>query len=259
MKQSRLVSSSRRKSRKAHFQAPSSERRIRMSSPLSAELRKKYNVRSMPIRKDDVVTVVRGTFKKREGKVITCFRKKYVIHIERLTREKANGTYYARMGWGWVARASWVHGTCAEEGLKPVAASAIESVVQAVRSQACRTGKEGTSTAGVCGGGVLPDLRSRTTSRRLSVSTSVGWRGPWLTFVPPRQCRLFSTSLLRIYHLCFGSRFLDRCHRSGRHPPVQGPDHQAEDERQPSGAAGPQEPGQIDGRLDGQVHRSRRQ
>lgn len=92
MKQSALVSSSRRKSRRAHFQAPSSERRVRMSAPLSAELRKKYNVRAVPIRKDDVVTVVRGTFKKREGKVITCFRKKYVIHIERLTREKANGT-----------------------------------------------------------------------------------------------------------------------------------------------------------------------
>ncbi|KAK1861612.1 hypothetical protein I4F81_004194 [Pyropia yezoensis] len=90
MKQSALVSSSRRKSRRAHFQAPSSERRVRMSAPLSAELRKKYNVRAVPIRKDDVVTVVRGTFKKREGKVITCFRKKYVIHIERLTREKAN-------------------------------------------------------------------------------------------------------------------------------------------------------------------------
>lgn len=99
MKQSALVSSSRRKSRRAHFQAPSSERRVRMSAPLSAELRKKYNVRAVPIRKDDVVTVVRGTFKKREGKVITCFRKKYVIHIERLTREKANGT----LTWGQMA------------------------------------------------------------------------------------------------------------------------------------------------------------
>jgi len=148
MKQSSLVSSSRRKSRKAHFQAPSSERRIRMSSPLSAELRKKYNVRSMPIRKDDVVTVVRGTFKKREGKVITCFRKKYVIHIERLTREKANGTCHARMGWVWVACASWVRGAYAE-GLQTVVASAIESVDQAVRSQVCHTGKEGALIAGV--------------------------------------------------------------------------------------------------------------
>ena len=39
MKFSSDVSSSRRKSRKAHFTAPSSERRKIMSAPLSAELR----------------------------------------------------------------------------------------------------------------------------------------------------------------------------------------------------------------------------
>lgn len=36
--------SSRRKSRKAHFSAPSSVRRNIMSAPLSKELREKYNV-----------------------------------------------------------------------------------------------------------------------------------------------------------------------------------------------------------------------
>jgi hypothetical protein len=39
------LASSRRKSRKAHFSAPSSERRVIMSAPLSKELREKYNVR----------------------------------------------------------------------------------------------------------------------------------------------------------------------------------------------------------------------
>lgn len=48
-------------------------------------------VRSMPIRKDDEVTVVRGTYKGREGKVVQVYRKKWVIHIERITREKVNG------------------------------------------------------------------------------------------------------------------------------------------------------------------------
>jgi hypothetical protein len=37
--------SSRRKSRKAHYDAPSSVRRTIMSAPLSKELREKYNVR----------------------------------------------------------------------------------------------------------------------------------------------------------------------------------------------------------------------
>merc|ERR1712099_16913 len=91
MKFSPSVSSSRRKSRKAHFNAPSSIRRIIMSSALSQELRKKYHVRSMPVRKDDEVSVVRGTYKGREGKVIQCYRKKWVIHIDRITREKQSG------------------------------------------------------------------------------------------------------------------------------------------------------------------------
>jgi len=39
------LASSRRKSRKAHFSAPSSERRVRMSAHLSKELQEKYNVR----------------------------------------------------------------------------------------------------------------------------------------------------------------------------------------------------------------------
>merc|ERR1712146_348772 len=91
MKFSKDVSSSRRKSRKAHFSAASEERRILMSAPLSSELRSKYNVRSVPIRKDDEVSVVRGTYKGREGKVIQVYRKKWVIHIERITREKASG------------------------------------------------------------------------------------------------------------------------------------------------------------------------
>jgi large subunit ribosomal protein L26e len=41
-----------------------------MSAPLSGELRNKYNVRSVPVRKDDEVQVVRGTYKGREGKIV---------------------------------------------------------------------------------------------------------------------------------------------------------------------------------------------
>ena len=62
-----------------------------MSAPLSSELRQKYQVRSVPIRKDDEVQVVRGTYKGREGKVTQVYRKKWVIHVERITREKVNG------------------------------------------------------------------------------------------------------------------------------------------------------------------------
>ncbi|EFQ97080.1 60S ribosomal protein [Nannizzia gypsea CBS 118893] len=85
------IACSRRKSRKTHFSAPSSERRTIMSAPLSKELREKHNVRSIPIRKDDEVTIVRGTNKGREGKITSVYRLKYVVHVERVSREKSNG------------------------------------------------------------------------------------------------------------------------------------------------------------------------
>jgi large subunit ribosomal protein L26e len=79
-----------------------------MSAPLSKELREKHNVckhltqclptpltqfqvRSIPIRKDDEVTVVRGSNKGREGKVTSVYRLKYVIHIERVSKDKSSG------------------------------------------------------------------------------------------------------------------------------------------------------------------------
>jgi len=62
-----------------------------MSSHLSKELRTKYDVRSIPVRKGDVVKVMRGTGKGREGKVQTVYRKKWAVHIEKLTKEKSNG------------------------------------------------------------------------------------------------------------------------------------------------------------------------
>ena len=92
-----------------------------MSAPLSKELREKHNVRnftdsqnlrrqlaflmlvmggltqvlgqvrSIPLRKDDEVMISRGANKGREGKIISVYRLKYVVHVERVTREKANG------------------------------------------------------------------------------------------------------------------------------------------------------------------------
>ena len=53
-------------------------RRCLMSAPLSKELRTKYGVRSMPVRKDDEVQVVRGHYKGQQvGKVLQCYRSKF--------------------------------------------------------------------------------------------------------------------------------------------------------------------------------------
>ncbi|KAJ1911415.1 60S ribosomal protein L26A [Tieghemiomyces parasiticus] len=91
MKYNTRVSSSRRKNRKAHFTATPSERRVIMSAGLSKELRAKHHFRAMPIHMDDEVMVITGSYKGREGRVVRVSRKKYVIHIDRLVREKVNG------------------------------------------------------------------------------------------------------------------------------------------------------------------------
>merc|ERR1711993_203053 len=92
MKLNKHVTSSARKQRKRHFTAPSHIRRKLMTSPLSKDLRTKYGVRSIPIRKDDEVQVVRGHYKGQQvGKVVQCYRKKFCVYIERIQREKANG------------------------------------------------------------------------------------------------------------------------------------------------------------------------
>ena len=91
MKTHQSVSSQRRKSRKAHFTAPSSIRRKIMSSHLSKELRAKYSVRSVPVRKGDTVKVMRGPNKGREGKIQAVYRKRWALHIEKVVRDKTNG------------------------------------------------------------------------------------------------------------------------------------------------------------------------
>merc|ERR1711981_1387951 len=91
-KQNSSVASSARKQRKAHFGAASHQRRKLMSASLSKELRTKYNVRSMPLVRDDEVKIVRGHLKSEQtGKIIQVYRKKFVVHIERIQKEKANG------------------------------------------------------------------------------------------------------------------------------------------------------------------------
>merc|ERR1712083_150161 len=91
MKTHQSVSSQRRKSRKAYFTAPSSIRRKLMSSHLSKELRKKYDVRSIPVRHGDTVKIMCGPNKNREGKVTEVYRRKWCIHVEKIVKEKTNG------------------------------------------------------------------------------------------------------------------------------------------------------------------------
>jgi large subunit ribosomal protein L26e len=91
MKRSNKVSSSRRKQRLRHFAAPSSERRRIMSCTLAKELRQKYGVRSLPIRKGDEIKILKGKAKGKTGKVVQVYRKKWCIHVDKVQRDKQNG------------------------------------------------------------------------------------------------------------------------------------------------------------------------
>jgi len=92
MAPARHVSSKPSKQRKYLYQAPLHRRAKIMSATLSPELRAKYGRRSFPIRTGDKVRIMRGDYTGREGKVIGIDREKYRIHIEGVTRKKADGT-----------------------------------------------------------------------------------------------------------------------------------------------------------------------
>ena len=81
-----------RKQRKFRYNAPLHIRRNLMSVNLVKELRKKYGKRNFPIRKGDVVKIMRGEFKNKNGKVENVNSKKMKLIIEGIYRTKKDGT-----------------------------------------------------------------------------------------------------------------------------------------------------------------------
>ena len=91
MKRSDRVSSSRRKQRLRQLSAPSSLKRRLMSCRLSKDLREKYHVRALPIRKNDEVKILKGKAKNKSGKVTQVYRKRSYIYVDKVSRDKQNG------------------------------------------------------------------------------------------------------------------------------------------------------------------------
>lgn len=63
-----------------------------ISVNLSKELRKKYQKRSVPLRKKDVVKIMRGKFKGKKGKVMKILLKTQKIEIEGIQIKKQDGS-----------------------------------------------------------------------------------------------------------------------------------------------------------------------
>lgn len=70
---------------------PSKITKMPSSSRLSEELSKEYKTHSIAVRKGDVVHIMRGDFRGTEGGVIKVDYERNTIHIEGVTREKADG------------------------------------------------------------------------------------------------------------------------------------------------------------------------
>jgi large subunit ribosomal protein L24 len=85
-------SKSPRKQRKYRYNAPLHVKRKFLSVHLSKELRKKYGKRAIPVRKGDEVVVMRGKYKKMNGKVSKVDIKEGKVYIEGITRKKVAGT-----------------------------------------------------------------------------------------------------------------------------------------------------------------------
>jgi large subunit ribosomal protein L24 len=81
-----------RKQRKYRYNAPLNLRGKFMRSHLSKDLRKKYNTRSIRIRKGDKVRIMCGQFAKREGKVDRVDIKRTKVYIENIDISKKDGS-----------------------------------------------------------------------------------------------------------------------------------------------------------------------
>ncbi len=81
-----------RKQRKYRFKAPLHIKHKMLGGGLSKELRKKYQKRSIPLRKGDNVKITTGTFKGKKGKISIVNTKKMIVYIEGVQKTRKDGT-----------------------------------------------------------------------------------------------------------------------------------------------------------------------
>lgn len=85
-------STRRNKQRKYAFNAPMHLKHKMAGAPLSSELRKEYNTRTIPVRKGDTVKVLRGDSKGNTGKVTKVSLARMRVFVEGVDVTRADGT-----------------------------------------------------------------------------------------------------------------------------------------------------------------------
>jgi len=81
-----------KKQRKYRFNAPLHLKQKMMRSHLSKELRAKYTKRNVGLKKGDKVIIMRGKFKKKEGKIEKIDLKKSKVFVSGIEIAKTDGT-----------------------------------------------------------------------------------------------------------------------------------------------------------------------
>ncbi len=80
------------KARKMRYEAPNHVRRKFLSAPLSPNLKTQHGTRTMPVIKDDTVTITKGDRKLTEGKVMRVDAKRGRVYIEGVTKTRLDGS-----------------------------------------------------------------------------------------------------------------------------------------------------------------------
>ena len=80
------------KQRKYSANAPLHLKKKFVSVNLSKELRKKYEKRNIPVKKGDMVKIMRGKYKKKQGKITEVKIKSGKIYIEGIQIKKQDGS-----------------------------------------------------------------------------------------------------------------------------------------------------------------------
>ncbi len=87
----KILSKKKRKKRLLEFAAPLHKRQKLVAAHLSKELRARLKKRSLPVRKGDKVKVMRGKFKKKEGKIVSVNSSKMRVFVEGCVLKKQGG------------------------------------------------------------------------------------------------------------------------------------------------------------------------
>ena len=91
-----MVSKQPRKQRKRLYSMPLHSKHKLLAARLSKDLKEKYKIKSLSVRKGDRVKILRGDFKKMDGEVLEVNTKKQTITVQGVNVTKADGSQVNR-------------------------------------------------------------------------------------------------------------------------------------------------------------------